>query len=86
MSFFGKPEIHAVLLTALLAVIGWSFVEWTKSRHPKTIAIGHIAAGGNSRFRWHLVIVFALVIATVSLFGILPDETKLRLLKLLGLH
>ena len=30
IEFLAKPEIQAVLLTALLGVIGWAFIEWRK--------------------------------------------------------
>jgi hypothetical protein len=53
---------------------------------PTTPTEGLLRLIWNSRFRWPLVIIFALVIGAVAVFGVLPDEVKLKILKLLGLH
>jgi tetratricopeptide (TPR) repeat protein len=44
VNFLTQPEIEAVLLAALLGVIGWAFLEWRKSRR------GHKEPGKNKNF------------------------------------
>ncbi len=37
VEFLQQPEIQAVLLTALLGVIAWGFLEWRKARKRATL-------------------------------------------------
>ncbi len=57
-----------------------------QEKAPATPTEGLLRLIWNSRFRWPLLILVALVIGAVVLFGVLPDKTKLKILELLGLH
>lgn len=58
----------------------------TEEKAPATPTEGLLRPIWNSRFRWPIIIILALAGASLLVFGVLPDEVKVIILRFLGFH